>query len=217
MNKKIDWNKVIDVVQNVMVFIVIILTAVCILALIFADVVIGKGTMSYLTNDNDLAGWGISLATTGVLLVLMLLLYFAWKGKWGWGALLAIGIPVVVVYCVDVFFDAMLADILRYGGFVTLNTLPAGSLHPLFRVLLGSISTMGDGMGMTLLIGLPVLKDIIGHSGVVKTMEQHDEPKRSSPVGQTHPVLAHDQTGVPEGSVRIKFPDGHFEVKPRHA
>ncbi len=35
--------------------------------------------------------------------------------------------------------------------------------------------------------------------------------------GTAVPVLAHDQSGLKPGEVRLRYPDGHFEIKPRHS
>lgn len=92
------WDKVVDLVQAVLVWFVIILTALCIGTLILFDTLAGTGVMEFLTSGKLVIAALISLATTGLLMALMFIGYTLLEKKMakiGWLALLvAFG-----VYC----------------------------------------------------------------------------------------------------------------------
>lgn len=56
--------------------------------------------------------------------------------------------------------DAMGADILRFGAFAT--GAQVDNIQVLYRVLIGGISTVGEPLATSIILGMPVLKDIIG-------------------------------------------------------
>jgi len=161
------WSKVIDGIQTAMLAILIIVITVCILSLIFFDALAGAGIMLYLTNGNVLVSILISLATSGLLLSLMFIGYELITNKksksvvgWGLVVLLVAGL----VYCVDVYFDSLTADYLRFGNIVLIESLPEGDIQWLFRSLIGGISTVGESLAISIILGMPVLKKIISNA-----------------------------------------------------
>lgn len=158
-----NWDKVVDLVQSVLVWFVIGLTAICIATLILFDTLAGTGVMSYLTNKNYFASVLISLATTGLLMALLFIGYSLMEKRnknivrIGWFALLlSFG-----VYCLDVVFDSFTADVLRFGQILPLTQIQNPNIHMMYRILIGGISTVGEPIGIALIVGMPVLKKII--------------------------------------------------------
>ena len=193
MNK--NWDKVIDGIQNLMIFILIIAVAACILALIGFDGVVGAGSMMYLTNQNLKASVGISMATTGLLMSLMFIGYNMVVGsKSKLFKTTGVFILVVsgVVYGLDVYFDSMTADYLRFGEFVALNTLipHARNIQILFRSLIGGLSTVGEALAVAIILGMPVLKNIISDS-----LSENEKPQNTKGGSSNKPT--HSQHNRP--------------------
>lgn len=157
-----NWDNVIDRLQTGLVWFVIIVTVVCTCALILFDVLVGAGTMYFLTQQNVWVSVVISMATTGLLMALMFIGYNLSKNEndgiqyAGWG----VAILAFAVYCLDVYFDSLTADILRFGSIVQTEEM----VHYLFRALLGGISTIGEAMAISIIVGMPVLKTIINNA-----------------------------------------------------
>jgi len=156
---KVNWDDVIDNFQAALVWFLVILVAVCIATLILFDVFVGASTMDYLTNGNTSAAFAISLATTGLLMSLMYMTYSFSKDGMTKGILFASF--ALVVYVMDVGFDSYAADVLGYGRIVTLAEVPIDYVQIAFRVLMGGLSSVGEGTAIAMLIGMPVLKEII--------------------------------------------------------
>jgi len=179
---KINWDKIIDSVQVMMIFILIIVVAVCIIALISFDVLTGAGVMIYLTNGQIAVSFAISLATSGLLMALMFISYTNLTGgnkaKLGIGWVVMLG--AVAVWGLDVYFDALTADYLRFGQIVSLKTLPANDIQILFRALMGGISTVGETLAVAIILGMPVLKKIIADS-LPKYQQQQSKPYAQNP------------------------------------
>ena len=161
-----NWDKVIDVIQAGMIFLLILFVAVCILVLIGFDGVVGAGSMMYLTNQNLKASVGISLATSGLLMALMFLGYST-KSKSNSNFAKTAGKVIIIsaglIYLMDIYFDSLTADYLRYSKFIVLDNLPNNEkiIQALFRALMGGLSTVGEGLAVAIILGMPVLKNII--------------------------------------------------------
>ncbi len=151
----------IDAIQGMLVWFVVAVITISIAVLFLFDVLAGTGTMLFLTNGKMWQSVVISLATTGLLFALMFIGYMLMESKAG--SYKSVGGLVLfmagIIYIMDIIFDALLADILRYG---TIGI--ADNLQWMFRVLIGGISTVGDALAMALIVGLPVLKNIIGNA-----------------------------------------------------
>ena len=165
------WTKVIDGIQESMVWVLIVMMAVCILALTLFDVLAGTGTMLKLTRDNVQVSVFISLATSGLLMSMMMISYQmiskkkskASSGIGIWILIVALGISAL-----DVYFDSLTADYLRFNFIVSVRDFPAGlgdrNLHILFRVLMGGISVAGEPLAISIILGMPTLKLIISNA-----------------------------------------------------
>lgn len=157
-----NWDSIIDRLQAGLVWFVIGVVVTCTCALILFDVLVGAGTMYFLTQKNVAASVAISLATTGLLMALMFVGYqLSNKSsqtvkKMGYG----IAIAAFLVFCLDVYFDSLTADILRFGQIIQTHEV----VHNLFRALLGGISTIGEAMAIAIIVGMPVLKVIINNA-----------------------------------------------------
>ena len=160
---EMNWSKIIDGLQRFMIWVVIMITVFSILALIFFDVLAGTGVMMYLTNGDIFASITISLATTGLLMTLMLIVYQLAKAKKVklTGVLIISIIVAVGVFGLDVFFDSLTADYLRFKAIISIDSLPKGDVHIYFRALIGGISSVGEPLGMAMIFGLPILKNVL--------------------------------------------------------
>ena len=161
MKKRFDWDGTIDSIQFGMLWFIIIVVVICVSVLILFDILAGAGVMNYLTNQNTLASFLISLATSGLLVSLMFLSYNFGQSKSTLSVGFIIGTIALGVYCLDVYFDSMTADYLRFGQIMVLKDIPNSSVQLLFRLLIGGISTVGESLAMAIIVGMPVLKEII--------------------------------------------------------
>lgn len=156
------FSKTIDTIQAGLVWFVVVIITVCIAVLFLFDVLAGTGTMLFLTGGKGWQSVVISLATTGLLFALMFIGYMMAESNNGW--MEKVGFVVMsfafLIYLEDVAFDALLADILRYG------TIQKGidNIQWMFRFLIGGISTVGDALAVAMIAGMPVMKKIIGVS-----------------------------------------------------
>ena len=149
---KVKMNKVektIDSIQEGLVWFVVSVITLCIAVLFLFDVLAGTGTMLFLTGGKEWQSVVISLATTGLLFALMFIGYMMAESENGW--MEKVGFVVLsfafLIYIEDVIFDALLADILRYG---MINT-NVDSIQWMFRILLGGISTVGDALAVAMI------------------------------------------------------------------
>ena len=176
-----NWNTVIDFFQQLMIFILILIVVTCILTLISFDILAGTGIMMYLTSNKVEESLVISLATSGLLIALMFVGYSFTSNKKN----LVKGIGAIVlllaagVYCLDVFFDSLTADYLRFGKIIDLKILPEGDVQWAFRVLIGGISTIGETLAISIIVGMPVLKEIIS-SSLPKKVDTERRPSTSN-------------------------------------
>jgi len=175
-----DWDGVIDGIQQIMIWLTLLLVAVSILALMLFDVLAGTGVMLFLTNENLLASIGISLATTGLLVSLMISAY-SLQGK-GWFLFVAAGL----IFLLDVYFDSLTADYLRFGTYADISTLENPELHILYRLLIGGISTVGDAMAVAIIVGMPFLKEVLRNAVPQshKPNKHYTAPKHNNDVHQ---------------------------------
>jgi hypothetical protein len=116
-----------------------------------------------MTNNNIFASVVISIATTGLLLALMFMGYQAVSSDTD--AVHYVGFFLLaasaIAYVIDVVFDSLLADILRFGHIVKVAEIADPTIHMMYRVLLGGISTVGEALAITLIVGMPVIKIMI--------------------------------------------------------
>jgi len=157
-----NWESLIDGLQAFMLGVLVITVAVSILCLILFDTLAGTGVMLYLTKENVGISLAISFATSGLLMSLMFLVQttFSKNKKVSVGTgLLFLG--ALAVGALDVYFDCLTADYLRFGQIISLSVLPETDVHVLYRSLLGGLSTLGEPLAIAILLGLPVLKNLI--------------------------------------------------------
>ena len=158
----INWESVIDKLQAALVWVVIAVLVFCTVILLAFDSLAGTGIGMNLTRSNLLASVTISLATTGLLTAVAFLAYLA--NDKGYGAMgTALTIVSVIFLLIDIYMDALGADILHYGAIVMVKNIPEAerTVHVLYRVLIGGLSTVGEPLALAIIVGMPVLKDII--------------------------------------------------------
>lgn len=160
----VNWEGVIDTIQMIMLWSLIILAAVCIFVLILFDVLAGTGIMMTNTQNSLWKSLSISLATSGLLMALMvsgIKLTERGSGKVGLGWFLLI--IAAGVFVLDIIFDALTADYLKYNQVVVLSNFPEPdkTVHWMFRGLIGGLSMVGEAMAVSIIVGMPVLKSII--------------------------------------------------------
>ena len=174
------FDTTIDFIQKALVWFVISVITVCIAVLFLFDALAGTGTMLFLTGGKEWQSVVISLATTGLLFSLMFIGYvMSINTKSGLVQKVGKGVLVAsaVIYIQDIIFDALLADVLRFG---TIDVaMKVDILQWMFRGLIGGISTVGDALAIAMISGMPVLKSIVNEAVGNKVAE--DRPK--SPMG----------------------------------
>lgn len=158
----INWESVIDKLQAALVWVVIAVLVFCTIILLAFDSLAGTGIGMNLTRGNLLASVTISLATTGLLTAVAFLAYLA--NDKGYGAVgTALTVMSVIFLLIDIYMDSLGADILHYGQIVMVQNIPQTekTVHVLYRVLIGGLSTVGEPLALAIIVGMPVLKDII--------------------------------------------------------
>jgi hypothetical protein len=183
---RFNWNSIIDGIQLVMIVFTLAIFTVSIAILILFDVLAGTGVMLALTQQNKIVSVVISFATTGLLMVLMTVGYKLKASKdfvaVGWFVLLV----SFGVYCLDTYFDALGADIMRYGDFV----YTSDRIHNLYRALIGGISIVGEPMGIAVILGMDIVKDAIQNSLPARFRNQgnnqNQKPQNNTKHNQTH-------------------------------
>lgn len=203
---KFDWDKAIDYIQFGMLWFVVAVLVLCVSVLILFDVLAGAGVMTYLTANNVPASVFISLATSGLLLALMVIGYAATNKK----ATLQLGWIVILiafgVYCLDVYFDSLTADYLRFGSIMELKDLASPNIQILFRGLIGGISTVGEALAMSIIMGMPLLKEII-NKAIPASLRQAPKPTSSNPIPEyAQKEQIRNQQNVPTNQTQRQAP-----------
>lgn len=173
--ERINWNKIIDGITVFMLGIVLLILVVCTVVLLAFDSLVGAGSMMVFTNQHVGFSTLISLATTGMTIALAFMAYLA--GAHGYqkaGALF--GVAAAFVAIVDVYFDSLTADWLRYGAFMAIRNLPVADQnnHILFRILIGGLSLIGEPLAVAIIVGMPDLKRFI--RSVLPKTQQPPQP-----------------------------------------
>lgn len=152
-----------EALPAVLMVIGVLLVGTAIVSLMGADVFTGAVTISHMTQGDTFTAALISLATTGLLIGFMAVLYLAVTRKWvSWQKWILLSV-VVFLFAIDFYFDMLAADIIRYGQFITIGALPAGpeqTTHTLFRVLLAGLSTLGETLASAAIVLLPQLNEV---------------------------------------------------------
>lgn len=173
--ERINWNKIIDGITVFMLGIVLLILVVCTVVLLTFDSLVGAGSMMVFTNKHVVFSTLISLATTGMTIALAFMAYLA--GTHGYQKAGAVfGVAAAFVAIVDVYFDSLTADWLRYGAFMAIRNLPVADQnnHILFRILIGGLSLIGEPLAVAIIVGMPELKRFI--RSVLPKMQQPPQP-----------------------------------------
>jgi len=130
-------------------------------SLIGIDVLAGQVSVEHMSNNQ--VGWFTSLATTGLIMALMGTVLYGVKEQWNGGILIAVCVVALIPISIDVYFDYLAPDILRFGSFVDLAVTLTGAEqmpHLLFRILIAGISLIGEPLAATSIIIFPVLREL---------------------------------------------------------
>lgn len=190
----INWESVIDKLQAALVWVVIAVLVFCTVILLAFDSLAGTGIGMNLTRGNLLASVTISLATTGLLTAVAFLAYLA--NDKGYGAVgTALTVVSVIFLLIDIYMDSLGADILHYGQIVMVKNVIESerTVHVLYRVLIGGLSTVGEPLALAIIVGMPVLKDIIenampisqrGYTPRSQQRQQQSQPQNKTTTAQ---------------------------------
>lgn len=176
----INWNSVIDKLQAALVWIVISVLVFCTIILLAFDSLAGTAVGYSLTRGNTLASVTISLATTGLLTAVAFLAYLASRHGYNKASTLLTAVSAIFLL-IDIYMDSLGADILHYGMIITINNIAQTErvVHVLYRVLIGGLSTVGEPLALAIIVGMPVLKEIIENAIPVSqcyTQQPHTQP-----------------------------------------
>ena len=179
--ENINWNKIIDGITVFMLGIVLLILVVCTVVLLSFDSLVGTGSMMVFTNQHLAYSSFISLATTGMGIALAFMAHLAYAR--GYGKLgLGFGFAAGFVLLIDVYFDSLTADWLRYGNFVAIKNIAEADQnnHILFRVLIGGLSLIGEPLAVAIIVGMPELKSFI-RNVLPQSQASRPVPQRSYP------------------------------------
>lgn len=140
-----------------------LIALVALMALLAVDVITGQYTASHMSNEQF--GWFSSFATTGLVLALIGTAMYGYREGWSWKALLPLVIVSMVPVCIDVYFDGLSVDIIRFGQFIIPSQhFGAGSAevipHQLYRVMVGALSAVGEPLAAGSVIIFPIMKEL---------------------------------------------------------
>jgi len=159
----INWSKVVDTIQVFMVGVVLTILTVCIVLLLAFDSVVGAGAMFEMTQGIAKYAIVISLVTTGLQTAIAFMAYLSANRGLSSLSWLLVGMTGVL-WVIDIYFDSLTADILRYGTFIQIGSMVAGTektTQILFRTLIGGTSSIGEFLGIAIIVGMPELKQFI--------------------------------------------------------
>lgn len=173
---QINWTNVIDKLQAALVWVVIAVLVFCTIILLAFDSLAGTGINYELTRGNLLASATISLATTGLLTAVAFLAYLADRHDYG-AASKVLMVVSIIFLGIDIYFDALGADILHYGDIISVKNLPETEkgVHVIYRILIGGLSTVGEPLALAIITGMPVMKEIIKNA--IPTSQQYQAPR----------------------------------------
>lgn len=131
------------------------------IAMLLVDVLVGQYFGSYMANPE--VGWYVSLATTGLNIAIIGTALYGYRE--GWPTALVMGILIVGLFPVgiDMYFDGITVDIIRFGRFVIVETdltLAEQLPHSLFRIMIAALSAVGEPLAATSVIIFPVMREL---------------------------------------------------------
>jgi len=185
---KVNWNGIIDGIAAGMLVLSLLVLTTGTLALLLFDSIVGTGSIyklsEFLQGNNRLfvSIFG-SMSSTGLQTALAFtgyLLYRRGFGALGW-AMFGAGL---IFWGIDVYFDALTADIVRYGDFVALQSLSGveKTTHALWRTVVGGFSAVGEFLAFAILAGMSELKAFI--RSTLNNFEKYtppQQPKKQQP------------------------------------
>ncbi len=185
---KINWTNVIDQLQAALVWAVIGVLATCTIILLAFDSLAGAGINYELTRGNILASVTISLATTGLLTAVAFLAYLADRAEFGIVSKILVLVSVIFLG-IDIYFDALGADILHYGQIIAIKDLPQATkgVHAIYRLLIGGLSTVGEPLALAIITGMPVMKEIIKNA-IPASQQTYQARPQPQPTQRNYPA-----------------------------
>ena len=158
---KINWNSVIDYIAGGMVTISLAMLTISTLMLLFFDSIVGTGSIyklsEFIEGDTRLAVaiFG-SVSSTGLQTAMAFLGYLLYKRNFGTLGKAFFGASLIF-WGIDIYFDALTADIMRYGDFVALSSLVGveRNTHLLWRGMDGGFSAVGELLALAIINGMP--------------------------------------------------------------
>jgi hypothetical protein len=144
------------------------LSLTALIALVGMDAVTGKFSSTHMMNNNEGMGWFMSLGTTGVVLALVGMVMYSIRERWHIAIILLFIAMAAIPVCIDIYFDGMSVDIIRFGQFVDLSAMPPGIVlpmaeilpHKLFRVMVGALSAVGEPLAALSVIIFPIMREL---------------------------------------------------------
>lgn len=157
--RKENIGDIVSAIRSIIVGSMLIMFFSATASMAFFDVIAGGGGVYLLTRGS--VGWStfISFATTGVLMVTILLSDDSVSDKMGMtkaGRNLTFGIQIVVMI-IDAVLDSFFADFLGYGQIMWTSVVPA---HWMLRVLIGLLSIIGEHVSLFILFKFEEIENL---------------------------------------------------------
>jgi len=188
------FDKMLAAGPYLIVTIMFLVTIASITSLLGVDIFTGKITSEHMWKDSQVA-WFTSLGTTGLLTASIAILIHLFKIKTKWPVIIAFAIVVIAMTGTDIYFDSISVDIKRFGEIVVADTLlspPEAFAHKLFRVLIGTLSFVGEPMAASAIVIFPILREFLNnlvndstkmrsHLGAYNPSPGQKQPQRNYP------------------------------------
>lgn len=197
------------VAQEILRYLMLGVAFFSLLALATGDIWIGAGSISSIAM-NESIGWAISFMTTGALLALWIIPAYGVMRGWVWWKIVIVTFPAFLLYLIDAFFDMRYADVIIYGQYMPTGQLPEMEKVTLtmMRILMVVCSSLGDVITAVAIAGLTVLTWLLtGKKPEFQLASSNARPAAASPL-----AVDSDQSGVPEGFVRVVMPGGASKI-----
>lgn len=155
-----SMDRIFSLGPPIVAFVSFLITLASFIAMLLVDLYIGRYIATYMANED--VGTLISFATTCLVIAMIGTGLYGYRESWSPSLTISILLLALAPVSVDIYFDCMSVDIIRYGHYIDVTTLPLAEQvpHKLFRALVGTLSAISEPLTASSVIIFPVLREI---------------------------------------------------------